>query len=66
MELIPLTQVPREIDKLTGRLLSYRRLYNLILDGRVPAEQDNARWQIRRADLPAIITQLGLTSTAAD
>lgn len=56
-----LTALPRELTALTGKPSpSYRRLYNLTVDGRLPAEQVKGRYQLRRTDLPAIAVSLGL------
>lgn len=56
-----LAALPRELSALTGKPSpSYRQLYNMTLNGRLPAEQVNGRYQPRRADLPAIAISLGL------
>lgn len=53
---IPLPRVVTELRQLTVQPLGYRALYNLVLDGRVPAEQGaNGRWLIQRTDLPRIV-----------
>jgi hypothetical protein len=38
----------------------YRRVYNAILDGRIPAEQVNGRYRIARSHLPQIAELFGL------
>jgi hypothetical protein len=38
----------------------YRRVYNAILDGRIPAEQVNGRYRIARSTLPYIAALFGL------
>jgi hypothetical protein len=63
--LIPLPQLPRELTAHTGQQApSYRRLYTLVLDGRLPATQVNGRHHVRAADVPAIVEALGLGSIA--
>lgn len=52
---IPLTQLQLELRNAGGPSIGYRRLYNLILDGRLPAERGNTTWTVARDDLPAII-----------
>lgn len=42
--------------------VKYRTVYNLILDGRVPAEKVGQSWGVRRRDLPTVANALGLTS----
>lgn len=60
---IPLTSLSRELNAFTGQPSpSYRRLYGLTLDGRLPAEQVNGRWFVQRSDMPAIAQTLGLTA----
>lgn len=52
---IPLPLLPHELRRLTGNAPGYRRIYNLVLDGRIPAELgDNGRWTVSRADLPRV------------
>lgn len=66
---IPLPQLLRELrasadtlqierDTLAG--LTYDRARSAILDGRLPAEKQGREWIIRRRDLPAVVTVLGL------
>ena len=38
----------------------YRRVYNAILDGQIPAEQVNGRYRIARSHLPQIAALFGL------
>lgn len=60
-DVLGLAALPRELSALTGKPSpSYRQLYNMTLDGRLPAEQVNGRYQLRRTDLPAIAVSLGL------
>ena len=39
---------------LVDRVPPYREIYNAVLDGRIPAEQDNGRWSVADPDLPLI------------
>lgn len=56
---IPLADAPRRIQEQHSVFVSYRRLYQAVLDGRVPAERGgNGRWQIAEEDLPAIAETL--------
>jgi hypothetical protein len=55
MSVIPLADAPCELRK-QGVPITYRKLYQLVLDGVVPAERgENGRWLIRQANLPQII-----------
>ena len=66
VELVALTALPRELKALTGtEAPTYRRLWTLTVDGRIPAEQVNGRYQVRRADLPDIAAALGMTVPTA-
>ena len=61
---IPLPRLPRELAQHTGRPPpSYRSCYNMVLNGEVPAEQENGRWLVRRDDLSVIAAALGLTDS---
>jgi hypothetical protein len=62
---IPLTQLPRELREAGGPPVGYRRLYNLILDGRLPALRDERAWTVARDDLPAIIAVCAPAQRAA-
>ena len=66
-ERIGLAHSPREILNLTGRSVpgGYPRVYRLVLAGLIPAEQENGRWFINRADLPQIAASLGLEKASA-
>ena len=65
VELEALTALPRELTALTGtQAPGYRRLWTEVVDGRIPAEQVNGRYQVRRTDLPAIAASLGMTARA--
>jgi len=62
---IPLTLLPRELKARTGRSTTYRRVYTLALDGRLPAEQgENGRWRVRERNVQLIAEELGLTGPA--
>jgi hypothetical protein len=62
---IPLPLLPRELSALAGSSPPYRRLYNLVLNGDLPADNDGARWFVDRARLPDIARALGLPAKAA-
>lgn len=56
-----ITFLARELKAHTGRTISYRRLWNACVDGRIAAEQnDIGRWTYNPADLPVIAAALGL------
>ncbi len=60
-EWLQLAALPRELSGLIeGHPPSYRRVYNMVLDARIPATLVNGRWTVRRDDLPAIAATLGL------
>jgi hypothetical protein len=60
-EMVALSALPRNLAALTGgEVPTYRKLWSLTVDGRLPAVQINGRYQVRRADLPAIAMSLGL------
>lgn len=62
--LIPLAHLSRELTEATGRPApSYRSLYSRVLDGHLPAVQENGRWYIRRADLLKAAAALGVLDT---
>ena len=62
---VALTSLPRELAELTGAPApGYRRLYNMAVDARIPVEQVNGRWRVRRTDLPGIAAQIGLPARA--
>jgi hypothetical protein len=55
-EKFPLTRLPTELAPLLNRPPpTYRRCYNLVLDGRLPAEKSGREYEIRRVNLPAIV-----------
>lgn len=61
LEMVALTALPRELVALTGgEVPSYRKLWTMVVDGRLPAEQVNGRYQVRRSDIPEIAAKLGL------
>lgn len=61
---VALTALSRELTLYAGRQApNYRKLWTLTVDGRIPAEQTNGRYQVRRADLPSIAATLGLIAS---
>ena len=66
-ETVALTALPRELKAYSGQDTpgGYRKLWGLVVNGQVPAEQVNGRYRIRRAELPSIATTLGLSPTTA-
>lgn len=63
-QLIASTQLPRELRDLnaTGRPVPrYPRLWQAMVDGEIPAERINGRWFVRKTDLAAIASLLGLS-----
>jgi hypothetical protein len=65
-ELIPTSQISRRLADFTGRdVPGYKRMYQLVIDGLIPAEQISGRWFIRAADLPKIAEKLELVPTIA-
>ena len=54
---IKLAQLAHEVAKLTTVCTpGYRRLYDLALSAKIPAQQGpNGRWTIRREDLPRVV-----------
>lgn len=57
MDDIKLSQLAHEISKLTtARTPGYRRLYDLALSAKIPAQLGaNGRWTIKREDLPRVV-----------
>jgi hypothetical protein len=60
-DLIPLPAASRQIKALYGLEVSYRRLYQLILDGKLKAEQVNGRYSVQ---IDEAAKALGLTAAA--
>lgn len=58
---IALPNAPHELTQLTGQPVAYTKIYKAVLEGRVLAKRDGARWFIHRSDLQAVATALGLT-----
>jgi hypothetical protein len=60
LDRLPLPRALPELRRLAGAAApGYRRLYSLVLDGRIPAEIGrNGRWTVSRADLPRIAAML--------
>jgi hypothetical protein len=52
---IGIAHLPRELAPITGKLTpTYRKIYESVLNGLIPAEQIRGRWFVSRNDLPAI------------
>jgi hypothetical protein len=52
---ISIAHLPRELAPLTGKITpTYRKIYESVLNGLIPAEQVRGRWFVSRKDLPAI------------
>ena len=49
---IALIEVPRALREF-GVTASYHRVWNRVIDGRIPATKVGKRWMIARSDLPA-------------
>jgi electron transfer flavoprotein alpha/beta subunit len=66
-ESIPLTDLPRELARLTGgQVLTYRKAYARVLDGTLPATRNAAgRYEVSRSDLPAIAAAFAPRATSA-
>jgi hypothetical protein len=64
-DLVPLTQVAAALRNLAGgNPPSYRQLWHAIADGKIPAELVNGRHWVRRADLPRVAIEMGMTVPA--
>lgn len=64
LDLIPLTRLAREFAAggFTDQPVNYAQVYRAVVSGAIPAEQAvSGRWGVRRADLSAAATALGLT-----
>ncbi len=61
-ERVALTALSGELKALTGVEVapSYRKLWVMTVDGRLPATLVSGRYQVSRDDLPAICEMLGL------
>jgi hypothetical protein len=63
----PLSYLSRDISRVTGQTIPYRRLYNAVVDGRIQARLgENGRWTYRAEDVPGIAAALGLTAAQAE
>jgi hypothetical protein len=60
-DLIPLPAASHQIKALYGLEVSYRRLYQLILDGKLKAEQVNGRYSVQ---IEEAAKALGMTVAA--
>jgi hypothetical protein len=62
---IQLAFLARELRLLSDqRPPKNRKLWEMIVDGDLPAEQEGGRWFVKRADLPAIVEILRRAETA--
>ena len=57
-----LPRVCPKVAELTGQPLpgGYNRLYAAVVDGRIPARNENGRWYVSENDLPAVASVFGL------
>jgi hypothetical protein len=57
---ILLTGVKREAEKIVGATIAvpYRKLYEMALNGDIPAEQINGRWHVERSNIRAVANAL--------
>ena len=61
MDHIALADLPRHLADLGYQPIPYKRVYNRVLDGVLPAERaKNGRWLVRRDDAHLIADRLGL------
>lgn len=58
---VPLASLARELTTMTGSSPSYRKLWSMIVNGELPAEQVNGRYV---CDPNAVASALGLTKAA--
>ena len=64
---IPLVTLSRELADFTKKPpVSYRVLYSLCIDGKLPATREHAGWFVERADLPAVARILEPVTTPAN
>ena len=57
---IPLPALSSELRRAGGPKVSYRKLYEAALDGRIPAERSpKGRWTVAARDLPRVAQALG-------
>lgn len=64
-EPIPLPRLPAALRELTNsEPPDYRRLWHLAVAGKFPISMVGNRYQVDRADLPAIAAILGMTPPA--
>lgn len=65
--LIPITQVAREVARITsdGSTVGYTRLYKAALDNRIAATQgNNGRWHVEKSKIAEIARIMGLPLAA--
>ncbi len=62
-----LARVCPAIRNRTGKSIpgGYNRLYLAVVDGTIPARNENGKWFISEDDLPAVELALGLTTADA-
>jgi hypothetical protein len=66
--IIDFVELAAELKTRCGKSFTYHSLWTAAVTGRIPARRDSGRWRVQRADIPVIVSQLGLvdhTSTAA-
>lgn len=63
--LVALPLAAEEIRKKTGKSVGYRKLYEAILDGKIPSIRVNGRHHIDAKTLVKVPSLLGLTARAA-
>ena len=56
-DLVPLASFVREVNLAGLGPVAYRRLYDLVIAGEIPAERVGRCWCVRRADKTAIVSQ---------
>ena len=61
-EFIYVTRFTRELEELTGEPVRFstRKIYQLMVDNRLPGDQLNGRWGAWRRKLPDVARALGL------
>jgi hypothetical protein len=63
---VALTDLCPTLQQLYGSSPGYRRLYSLILDGKIPAQRRSGRLSVGEDDLPRIAEILGLSAPDAE
>jgi hypothetical protein len=58
----PITELPSKLTAYAGKPSPpYRKLWEMVVQGAIPAERHNGRWHFAEANVPAIATVIGLT-----